>query len=164
MLQCWSMAAFCCRTTATVVGKIPSPAPAATGPERGESNAKSHSARLLSAVTERPSIVQLGVSQNRNQSLQLPHRRSSVVLKEVQEGAILFSTEAEVYFSLNQIGLQVWRLLPPVCSHVDEVVERIHTQFPEVSPDTISADVRRLLAELRDHELVESGPTLTSRE
>ena len=90
--------------------------------------------------------------------MRLPHRSSSVILKEVQDGAILFSTQTEVYFSLNQIGLRVWRLLPPECSQVDEVVARIHAHFPDVSPETIATDVRRLVDELRNHGLVESGP------
>jgi hypothetical protein len=89
--------------------------------------------------------------------LRLPHPKSSVILKEVQEGAILFSTETEVYFSLNQVGLRVWRLLPPECSQVDDVVARIHTHFPDVNPETIGTDVRCLVNELRDSGLVESG-------
>ena len=96
---------------------------------------------------------------NRNQPLRLPHPASSIVLKEVQEGAILFSTETEVYYSLNQIGLRVWRLLPPECHQMDEVVERIHVHFPEVSPETIAADVRSLVDDLRANGLVETGPT-----
>jgi hypothetical protein len=87
--------------------------------------------------------------------LRLPHRRSSVILREVQEGAILFSTETETYFSLNPIGLRVWRLLPPECAEVDEVVARIHGDFPDVSPETIASDVRRLLSELNGQGLVE---------
>lgn len=87
--------------------------------------------------------------------MRLPHRRSSVILREVQEGAILFSTETETYFSLNLIGLRVWRLLPPECTKVDEVVARIHGDFPDVSPETIASDVQRLLSDLSGQGLVE---------
>src|SRR5690349_1474867 len=89
----------------------------------------------------------------------LPQRKSSVILKEVPEGAILFSTETEVYFSLNAIGVQVWRLLPPECRHVDEVVARIHDDYPEVSRETISSDVRLLLEDLDGQGLVEAQGT-----
>lgn len=103
--------------------------------------------------------VSCAPTSNWNQPLRLPHRASSIVLKEVHEGAILFSTETEVYYSLNQIGLRVWRLLPPECSQVDEVVEKIHVHFPDVSAETIAADVRSLVDELRANGLVESEPT-----
>jgi coenzyme PQQ synthesis protein D (PqqD) len=94
--------------------------------------------------------------------LRLPLRRSSVILKELGEGAVLFSTETEVYFSLNQIGLRVWRSLPPACSQMDQVVATIHAQFPEVSRETIASDIRSLIDELRDHGLVEFEPGASS--
>ena len=87
--------------------------------------------------------------------LSLPRPKSSVVLKEVPEGAILFSTETEVYFSLNTIGVRVWRLLPPECTHMDEVVARIHSDFPDVNRETIASDVRSLLNDLDGQGLVE---------
>ena len=88
--------------------------------------------------------------------MSLPRPRSTVVFREVREGAILFSTETEVYFSLNALGVRVWRLLPPECSHEDEVVARICKEYPEVSVDTIAADVRTLVADLVGHGLVEA--------
>lgn len=86
----------------------------------------------------------------------LPRPRSSVVLKDVSEGAILFCTESETYFSLNSIGVRIWRLLPPVCATEAEVVERLKADHPEVDSATISADLDRLLAELKNHKLVEA--------
>ena len=92
-------------------------------------------------------------------ALRLPRPRSSVILRELQEGAILFSTESEIYFSLNPVGLKVWRLLPPACSQVDEVVAKIHSDFPDVSVETIASDVQSLLSELRSQGLVEVQET-----
>jgi coenzyme PQQ synthesis protein D (PqqD) len=87
--------------------------------------------------------------------LSLPSRRSSVVLREVPEGAILFCTETEVYFSLNLIGVRVWRLLAPESGSVDEVVSRIHEDYPDVSREQIATDVRGLIADLVDQSLAE---------
>lgn len=88
--------------------------------------------------------------------MNLPGRSSSVVLREVPEGAILFSTETEVYFSLNPIGVRVWRLLAPECATVDELVARIHEEYPDVSPETIASDVRALLADLGSNGLIDA--------
>jgi hypothetical protein len=78
-----------------------------------------------------------------------------VVLKDVPEGAILFCTETETYFSLNPVGVRIWRLLPPACSTEAEVVNQLKTEHPEVDSATISADLRRLLEELHKNKLIE---------
>lgn len=88
--------------------------------------------------------------------MSLPRPRSTVVLKEIPEGAILFSTETEVYFSLNHIAVRVWRLLPPECSREEEVVARLRMEYPEVSEQTLAADVRSLVVDLVGHGLVET--------
>ena len=87
--------------------------------------------------------------------MNLPSPRSSVVVKGVSEGAILFCTETETYFSLNPVGVQVWRLLPPECSTEAEIVSRLRRDHPEIPAETIESDVRELLAELVKHRLVE---------
>jgi hypothetical protein len=85
-----------------------------------------------------------------------------VIFREVPEGAILFSIETESYFSLNAIGVAVWRLLPPECVHEDEVVARLSTDYPEVRAETIAADVRSLVEDLVDHGLVEAWQSATT--
>ena len=88
--------------------------------------------------------------------MNLPSRRSSVVFREVPEGAILFCMETEVYFSLNLIGVQVWRLLAPESGSVDEVVSSIHADYPDVSREQIASDVRGLIADLVGQSLAEA--------
>jgi hypothetical protein len=78
-----------------------------------------------------------------------------VVFREVPEGGILFCSRTEVYFSLNSIGVRIWRWLPPVCASEDEVVSRLSAEYPEVNLGTIAADVRRLIDDLVEHGLVE---------
>jgi hypothetical protein len=87
--------------------------------------------------------------------LSLPRPRSTVVLKEVSEGAILFCTETETYFSLNPAGVRIWRLLPPICETEDEVVARMQSAHPEIAANTLAADLRVLLDDLREHRLVD---------
>ena len=43
----------------------------------------------------------------------LPVATAHVVYGPLSDGAVLFSTKDEVYFGLNQVGAQVWELLPP---------------------------------------------------
>lgn len=86
----------------------------------------------------------------------LPRPKATVVFREMPEGAILFCTSTEIYFSLNAVGAQVWRLLPPVCDTESDVVSALASEHPGVSSETIAADVRLLLAALVENALVEA--------
>ena len=87
----------------------------------------------------------------------LPSPRSSVVYREVHEGAILFCTATEVYFALNPVGARIWRLLPPECAKEDEIVSKLSELHPEVNLGTLAADLRRLLDDLTAHGLVDAA-------
>lgn len=81
--------------------------------------------------------------------------KSSVIYKELPEGALLFSVEDELYLGLNPVGARVWQLLPPVCRSVDEIVEHLAREYPEVSPDLIREDVVELLLDFEKNGLLE---------
>ena len=85
----------------------------------------------------------------------LPRPKSTVICRDLHEGAILFCTATEIYFSLNPVAVRIWKLLPPECVSEDEVVARLSELHPDVNPGTIAADVRALLQDLASHGLVE---------
>ena len=89
--------------------------------------------------------------------MKLPRPCSTVIYRDLPEGAVLFCTRTEVYFSLNHIGARIWQLLPPVCLSDDEIVARLSESHPDVNLGKISADVRRLLEDLAGNGLVESA-------
>ncbi|HEX6313657.1 MAG TPA: PqqD family protein [Gemmatimonadaceae bacterium] len=78
-----------------------------------------------------------------------------MIIRDVPEGAILFCTASETYFSLNPVGVLIWHLLPPVTTTEEQLVARISSAYPEVSSQQISSDVRTLIAELAADGLVE---------
>ena len=86
--------------------------------------------------------------------MRLPRPRPTVVYKDLPEGAILFCTTTEVYYSLNPLGALIWRLLP-TCRTEEEVVASISAEYPDVNLGKISADVRRLLEDLAGNGLVD---------
>ena len=88
--------------------------------------------------------------------MRLPRPRPTVVYKDLPEGAILFCPATEVYYSLNQIGARIWRLLPPACRSEEEVVAKLSEEYPEINLGKIAADVRRLLDDLAGNGLVDS--------
>ncbi|HEX6533536.1 MAG TPA: PqqD family protein [Gemmatimonadaceae bacterium] len=88
----------------------------------------------------------------------LPVANPKVIFKALSDGAVLFSTEDEVYFGLNAVGARVWELLPPASSTLDELCATIAAQYPDVDPQMILADVRELLGELAAHRLVLPPP------
>ena len=69
----------------------------------------------------------------------LPVPNPKVLFKSMSDGAVLFSTDNEVYFGLNSVGARVWELLPPVCATFDEICTRLASEYPEVSRSIIEA-------------------------
>jgi hypothetical protein len=86
--------------------------------------------------------------------MKLPAVAPGIVFKDLADGGILFSTQQEIYFSLNAVGSAVWRLLPPACETLEEMVAELARQYPDVGPETIERDVRELLLELEREGLV----------
>lgn len=84
----------------------------------------------------------------------LPVPNPKVLFKSMSDGAVLFSTDNEVYFGLNSVGARVWELLPPVCTTFDELCTRLSGEYPEVARSIIEADVKELLGDLTAHNLV----------
>ena len=84
----------------------------------------------------------------------LPVANPNVIFKTLSDGAVLFSTEDEVYFGLNEVGARVWELLPPRCSTLDELCTLLAAKYPEVDEAVIRADVTELLADLLAHRLL----------
>ncbi len=84
----------------------------------------------------------------------LPVPQPKVLFKAMSDGAVLFSTDNEVYFGLNSVGARIWELLPPVCATFDELCTRLSAEYPEVGRSIIEADVKELLGDLTAHKLV----------
>jgi Coenzyme PQQ synthesis protein D (PqqD) len=85
---------------------------------------------------------------------QLPQKRNGVQFRAVPDGAVLYSKEHEVYYGLNQVGTEVWGLLPPVTSTMDELCEKLTAIYSDVGVDVIRADVEEMLQELVSHGLL----------
>ena len=84
----------------------------------------------------------------------LPTRNPKVIFKALATGAVLYSTEEEVYFGLNPVGVRVWELLPPAHQTLDEVCRVIASEYPDAGFDVIRTDVSELIDELIKLRLV----------
>jgi hypothetical protein len=93
----------------------------------------------------------------------LPTRNPKVIFKALATGAVLYSTEEEVYFGLNPVGVRVWELLPPAHETLDEIVRVIAAEYPEVGQDVIRVDVSELIDELVKLGLALASPLPAQR-
>jgi hypothetical protein len=84
----------------------------------------------------------------------LPKPNPAVLFQPLTEGAVLLHSRDEVYFGLNQVGANVWKLLPPTCTDFSELCSRLGSQYPEVASEILQSDVAELLAELQRQGLV----------
>jgi len=80
-----------------------------------------------------------------------------VILKEMDDGAVLYCSETEVYFGLNEVGVCIWNALPPASGNMEELVDTVARSFPDAPADTIRKDTSDFLQELEENGLV--GPS-----
>ena len=93
----------------------------------------------------------------------LPTRNPKVIFKALSTGAVLYSTEEEVYFGLNPVGVRVWELLPPAHQTLDEVCSVLSAEYPDAGESVIRADVTELIDELLRLGLVQPAPASAQR-
>lgn len=61
---------------------------------------------------------------------------------------MLLNPEQEIYFGLNAVGAQIWQLLPPQCTELEEVCADLGSRYPDVDVQVLRGDVEELLASL----------------
>ncbi len=74
----------------------------------------------------------------------------------LSDGAVLYSPTDETYFGLNEVGLDVWNLLPPTSSSLEELCLALQKHHPDVDIDTVRADVIELLDQLNEFNLIQN--------
>jgi hypothetical protein len=80
--------------------------------------------------------------------MQLPVKNPNIVFRRVSEGAVLLSTEDEVYFGLNEVGAEIWDLLTPEVETFDDLRDALARKYPDVDVGQIGADLKEILDEL----------------
>lgn len=83
----------------------------------------------------------------------LPAPVPEVIFQPLPEGGVLFHCGDEVYFGLNVVGTRVWQLLEPLQT-LDELVDALVAEYPDVPPETLRADVAGILAHMKEHGVV----------
>lgn len=95
----------------------------------------------------------------------LPRVSPTVILKEMDSGAVLFCSRTEVYFGLNSVGLFIWRFLEASASEKSvftSLVRSLSHQYPDIPLSQLETDAREFLDAMEDSELVmkssDAGP------
>ncbi len=84
----------------------------------------------------------------------LPVPRSTVVWVKLPDGAVLFTPEDEVYYSMNAVATLIWEFLPKV-EDIDALCSSVHQCFPEAELEHVRVDVVALLEDLVGAGLVD---------
>lgn len=75
----------------------------------------------------------------------LPVAHPSVIIQSLDDGAVLFAPETEIYYGLNTVGLRIWHLLPPATRTLEALCAELARVYPEVPVEQLAADARELL-------------------
>jgi hypothetical protein len=84
----------------------------------------------------------------------LPAPAPGAIFRPVGVGGVIFSTETEIYFGVNAIGVRVWELLPPATATVGELCAIVAGEHTDASDEQVRADVRSFLDALIANQLV----------
>lgn len=95
-----------------------------------------------------------------NDSSEFSHRWFvSPYVRVVQnnDGAILLDIQQGMCFSMNSVGIEIWRSLErnPSFAHVQEA---LRANYPDVPRERIEADISELVQQLQTHELITQKP------
>ncbi|MGH7627182.1 MAG: PqqD family protein [Gemmatimonadaceae bacterium] len=88
----------------------------------------------------------------------LPTPRKDVIFKRLRDGAVVYHCADEIYFGLNAEGARLWELLPPTSTTLDEVVDRMVAEHPEMDPAIIREDAEELFESLEKFGLITTLP------
>ena len=88
----------------------------------------------------------------------LPTANPSVIFQKLDDGAVLFTPETEIYFGLNAVGALVWELLPPRSDSLDALCATVSATYSDAHASTIRSDVEELLDQLIAEGLAHATP------
>ena len=83
---------------------------------------------------------------------QLYQISNDVMVREVDDGAVLLELEKGVYYGLDPIGLRIWHMISEQRS-IGTICEQLNLEY-DVSQNKLSSDVINLLGELEQNGLV----------
>jgi Coenzyme PQQ synthesis protein D (PqqD) len=85
-------------------------------------------------------------------------RSTSVIASEVDGEVLMMSIEKGCYFGLNDIAGDIWRRIDPPCSFAS-LVDGLAADY-DASVDAIATDVRSLLRDMLERDVVVLQPRL----
>ena len=75
-----------------------------------------------------------------------------VVYTDLEEGAVLLHLETKFYYSVNEVGQTIWRLLDSTV-RLEELIQRLMAEY-EVEESRATASISRFLQDLEREQLV----------
>jgi hypothetical protein len=79
-------------------------------------------------------------------------RRPQLIDREIEGETVLLDLKSGVYYSLNEVGSDIWRLLADKATE-QELVEAIAEKY-EVAKDEAARDISELIKDLSDEGLI----------
>ena len=79
-------------------------------------------------------------------------RNSAILAAEVEGETVMMSIEGGCYYSLDDIGSDIWRRIDPPCSFAD-LIDRLAADY-EADRASIAIDVRELLDRMVREDVV----------
>lgn len=80
-------------------------------------------------------------------------RRQGITERRVDDVVFLVNPDNDALYHLNPVGTALWRLLEEGTSCA-EAVDLLCLAFPDAAPADVETDIKALLEEFADHNLI----------
>jgi hypothetical protein len=76
----------------------------------------------------------------------------TVLFRELEGEAVILNLETESYLGLDPVGTRMWNVLTTQPS-IEAACQMLLAEY-DVAPETLRADLERLLGEMLEHKLI----------
>ena len=86
----------------------------------------------------------------------LYHRSEGIKIQEIDGDCFLANEEDGSIYHLNSIGAALWRILEDPCD-LETIIKLFITAFPNQNRKELNCDIKTLINQLEEHELIIEG-------
>ena len=94
----------------------------------------------------------------------LPQQNPDVIFRRVEEGAVLLSTDDEVYYGLNEVGAFIWELLTPETESIDVLFDALVEKYQDVDAEVNAANLAQILRDLLEVGMLQDNENTDTAE
>jgi hypothetical protein len=91
------------------------------------------------------------MKENKLEGLKIKHK-ANIIWREVDEEVVILNLENDKYYSMNQLGAQLWKMLKTK-SKVKHIIDNLEKEY-DVKRAVLIKDIGNIISELKKEDLI----------